>query len=157
MGGAVGRALAITALALTFPSTAAAADFDQLFGEYRAAGSIEGCEHTTADLSDVLAAVPADIKAYDPGFVDALNAALEGRAAGCGGGRGGALSASVEVAVAKTAADGSPGPRTPRRLATTLADAQAPSDLDAIIVALGVGASAVAIGAAFGWRRRDPT
>jgi hypothetical protein len=154
MGAAAGGAMAMTALVLAFPGAAAGAGFDQLFGEYRATGNVDGCAHTTADLSEVLAAVPADVKAYDPGFADALNAALERRAAGCAGVRE-SLSVPLDVAGTTRAGDGSPGPRAPRRLASMSADAGAPSDLGAIVVALGVGAAAVAIGAGLGWRVRD--
>jgi hypothetical protein len=153
MGVAARGAIGITALVLAFPAAATGAGFDQLFGEYRATGGIDGCAHTTADLSDTLAAVPADIKAYDPGFVDALNSALERRAAGCAGvGRN--LSAPLDALGTTRAVDGSPGPRTPRRLAAPIADSQAPGDGVAIVWALGIGAAAIVIGAALGWRIR---
>ena len=153
MHAAARRALVMTALVLAFPGPAAGAGFDQLFGEYQTTGNIDGCAHTTADLSDALAAVPADVRAYDPGFADALNAALERRAAGCAGTRG-SLSVPLDAAGTIRAADGSPGPRAPRRLTVASTDSGPPSDLGAIVAALGIGAAAAAIGAALGWRSR---
>ena len=38
-----------------------------------------------ADLRAGLEQIPADVRAYDPGFVDALNTALNARAIGCSG------------------------------------------------------------------------
>jgi hypothetical protein len=100
---------AVLALVVALPGTAAA-DVLDLYGDYRRIGSVEGCDHSAAELRAALGDVPADINAYDPGFVDALNKALDRRAAGCAG----AAQADRPSPAAVTAEDGSPGPANPR-------------------------------------------
>lgn len=92
-------------LALALVPSAEAADVDRLYDEYRSSGLIRPCAHSDAELRDGLAEIPADVRAYDPGFADAVNAALEQRAS-CG--TAPASPASPEGA--RLAADGSPGP-----------------------------------------------
>jgi hypothetical protein len=100
---------AVLALVAVLPGAAAAEVLD-LYGDYRRTGSVEGCDHSAAELRAALGDVPADINAYDPGFVDALNLALDRRAAGCAG----AAQAGRLLSAAVTAEDGSPGPASPR-------------------------------------------
>lgn len=87
--------------------TATAATID-LYDDYRANGRIDGCQNTEANLEEALETIPGDIAAYDPGFAEALNTALNDRALGCSGedlGLGDAL-----VAIPGASPDGSPGP-----------------------------------------------
>jgi hypothetical protein len=89
------------------PAAGAAAPFRGLYDEYLRTGVVRGCAHSEAQLQAALTSIPADIQAYDPAFSDALNAALEDRAAGCAAPPPhGASPASG----ATKAADGSPGP-----------------------------------------------
>jgi hypothetical protein len=99
-------AVAVACLAATTTPADAAPRFRALYDEYLRSGQISGCAHSEAELESALTSIPADIQAYDPAFSDALNAALEDRAAGCSAppspGSGGTAGA--------TASDGSPGP-----------------------------------------------
>lgn len=98
-------AVAVACLAATTTPADAAPRFRALYDEYLRSGQISGCAHSEAELESALTSIPADIQAYDPAFSDALNAALEDRAAGCSApslGSGGNAGA--------TASDGSPGP-----------------------------------------------
>ena len=70
------------ALAAAAPATAGA-QLDELYDEYLTSGVVAGCAHTQADLEQALKDIPADIRAYDPGFAAALTNALEQRASGC--------------------------------------------------------------------------
>jgi hypothetical protein len=102
---------ATTSLALLLLAACPAlADVDTLYDEYRLRGLVRGCAHPEAELRDGLAQIPADIRAYDPGFADALNAALEQRAASCEGGAALLPAQPVAPGGGATAADGSPGP-----------------------------------------------
>jgi hypothetical protein len=88
----------------------AAADVLDLYDSYRATGAVRACEHSAEELRAAVADVPADIRAYDPGFVDALDTALDRRAAGCAG-----APAAPPAGGTVTAADGAPGPPSPLR------------------------------------------
>ncbi len=82
---------------------------DSIYQEYLETGSISGCVHSEAELQTALTSVPADIQAYDPGFPQALNLALDRRAAGC------VKKAAPNINPAASggtvlATDGSPGP-----------------------------------------------
>lgn len=88
----------------------AAADVLDFYDSYRATGAVRACEHSAEELRAAVADVPADIRAYDPGFVDALDTALDRRAAGCA-----VAPAAPPAGGAVTAADGAPGPPNPLR------------------------------------------
>ena len=145
------RLLSVALALLALLPASAAAGFRQLYHEYRASGSIGGCGHSHEELSRALAEVPADIEAYDPEFTDALNAALEQRAVGCGGASLFEPGGSVAGAGAGRAEDGSPGPRNPRAPPDPgLAEVDSPSTSPALalggLAALGVVLVAVAFG-----------
>ena len=143
------------AAALLFP-TAVQADFQTLYDDYRADGAIDGCAYSSSDLSAGLNGIPADVREYDPGFGEAINTALEQIAGGCG-----VAPQQANIKNEKTAADGSPGPATPRPLAfhPAATDRGMPGVLTALIVALAAALAAGAMLAGahhYGWdlRRR---
>lgn len=108
LGGVGPRATsaAVLSIAVLVLPAAARADVDRLYDEYRSFGAVSGCAHSEAELRDGLAQIPADVRAYDPGFADALNSALEQRAASCD--EGAVAPGSLEGG--HLAFDGSPGP-----------------------------------------------
>ena len=61
------------------------ANRESTYDEYRATGVVQGCDYSAEELRAALDDIPPDIRAYDPGFADALNAALEQGAAACSG------------------------------------------------------------------------
>jgi hypothetical protein len=134
---------------------AAAADLDRLYDEYRSTGVIRGCAYSPAELRRGLAEMPVDIRAYDPGFGDALNAALEQRAA-CGA-IAGLVKGGPAGADGSAAADGSPGPARPPPAAVTGAlpagDAEGAGLQSAgLVIAAVLGALAFALAAGLGRR-----
>jgi hypothetical protein len=136
--------LIIAAVALALPASAAA-DFQTLYSDYRADGVINGCAYPSSDLSSGLSDIPADVRQYDPGFTAAINAALDQVAAGCG--------TAPQIAGARdevSAADGSPGPAVPHRLAFVAAGTGRglPAVLVALIALLG---GALATAALLAW------
>jgi hypothetical protein len=135
------------ALALTAPGLAQA-DFQTLFNDYRADGTIDGCNYSQSELSAGLSSVPSDVRQYDPGFSGAINAALEQAAAGC---NASPQAASVRNEI--SAADGSPGPAPPKGLA--LGNPGDARDIPAVLIALMVvlGAALGAAGALMAARR----
>lgn len=144
---------AAAAAALLLPA-GALADFQTLYNDYRADGVINGCSYSSSELSAGLSEIPADIREYDPGFEDAINAALDQIAAGCG--------VSPRAVAAKnsvTASDGSPGPALPHALAlqTVAAGRGMPAILVALIAVLGAALGTTAVLAAghyYGWDLR---
>jgi hypothetical protein len=142
-------AAAAAALLLAAP---AQADFQTLYDDYHADGVIDGCAYSSSELSSGLSDIPADVRQYDPGFAASINGALDQLAAGCN-----APPAAAKDEVA--AADGSPGPAVPHRLAFHAADTgrQLPGVLVALIVVLG---AALVVGALlsaahyYGWDLR---
>ena len=134
--------IAAALAALLLPSLAEA-DFQTLFDDYRADGAINGCNYSQSDLSAGLSSVPSDVRQYDPGFSEAINAALEQVAAGC---NASPQEASVHNEI--SAADGSPGPAPPKGLA--LASPGDARDMPAVLIALMVVLGA-ALGAAATW------
>jgi hypothetical protein len=134
-------ATAVAAVALLMP-TWASADFQTLYDDYRTDTVIDGCAYSSGELTSGLGDIPADIREYDPGFSNAINAALEQAAAGCG--------AAAPEATPKNevfAADGSPGPAPPRPRTVVIADTD--EGLPALLVALIVlGTATLAAGAA---------
>lgn len=149
--------LAVLIALLVAPPSASADLFDDLYEEYRTGGLINGCRYDAADLRDALAGVPPDISAYDPGFADALNAAIEQRASGCDGSA--VLSLQLPPAAgAVEAGDGSPGPGPAEPLvALPHPDPSSPDRRPAGILAAGLGVLAcagAALAAVAGRRRR---
>ncbi len=142
--------IATAAAALLAPAIAQA-DFQTLYDDYRTDGVIDGCAYSASELSSGLTDIPADVREYDPGFSDSINAALEQVAAGCG--------AAPKVAATQnevTAADGSPGPAIPPGLAVHSADSgpEMPPVLGALAVVLG---AALATAIVIAIRRRRST
>jgi hypothetical protein len=142
-------AAALAALLLAAP---AQADFQTLYDDYRADGAIDGCAYTAGELSSGLGDIPADVRQYDPGFPDALNAALDQVAAGC---HAAPAAARNEV----IAADGSPGPAVPHALAfkATGSDRGLPGVLIALIAVLAAALAAAGVFALaryYGWDLR---
>ncbi|MEK6251454.1 MAG: hypothetical protein AABM43_05845 [Actinomycetota bacterium] len=132
-------AAAAAALLLVAP---AQADFQTLYDDYRADGVIDGCAYSASELGSGLTDIPADVREYDPGFTDAINAALEQIATGCGTAPAAAATKN-EVA----AADGSPGPAAPHPLAVHAAETgpALPGVLAALIVVLGAALATAAV------------
>ncbi len=106
------RILLTTALALALGAPGqASAQVSGLYEEYLAPGAVSGCTRPAAEIESALKDIPADIRAYDPGFASALSTALEQRAAGCAE----VIERATDVLLPATsgtalASDGSPGP-----------------------------------------------
>jgi hypothetical protein len=147
--------LALAAVLLLPPSAAAAAapapvGFQGLYDEYQKLGFVYGCSHRESDLRSALSSIPADIAAYDPGFADALDAALEQRASGCSG----AINSPFPQTPASSAGtvladDGSPGPANQHPLgslpAPEAADTSIPPALIVLASLLGIALLAAAV------------
>lgn len=86
----------------------AEADSSEIYEEYRATARIVGCDHSVAELQEAAGSIPADILAYDPGFSEAIDLALQERLGGCLEG-----DEVRDEAPPPAAADGSPGPIPP--------------------------------------------
>jgi hypothetical protein len=150
-------AVAVACLAAATTPAAAAPRFRALYDEYLRSGVISGCAHSEAELESALTSIPADIRAYDPAFSDALNSALEDRVAGCSGPAPEPAAGSAGV----TASDGSPGPPP---VAVPKAAAPAPSGPSALPLELlflgGLAAAAlltvVVLSSRWGRRRGRP-
>jgi hypothetical protein len=131
--------------ALLIAPAFAAAQFEALYHEYQSSGGrIDGCAHSADELTGALGEIPADVRAYDPGFADALNLALDQRVGGCGAAR-------QEPAPAKgggivVAGDGSPGPASPQRMRLARAGEEPGFPL-ALVGAMVVAAVLVGLGA----------
>jgi hypothetical protein len=108
----VRRILLTTVLALALGSAApASAQVSSLYEEYLATGAVSGCTHPPGEIANAMKDIPADIRAYDPGFADALNTALEERASGCAAIQEQANNVLLPATTGTvTAPDGSPGP-----------------------------------------------
>lgn len=126
-----------------------------IYDEYLQTGLIAGCNHTAGDLQAALTTIPADVQAYDPGFSDALNGALDRRASGCDGAVKGTFNPSG-LPGTTLAADGAPGPNAGNQV--TLAPLPAGEDTTGSLVLIIFG---IVIGAALltaliallpGWR-----
>ncbi len=138
----------IAVVVLLLVPTSAGADFQTLYDDYRADGVIDGCSYSPAALSSGLNDIPADVREYDPAFSDAINAALEQAATGCGAGP---QKAAASIKNEISASDGSPGPAPPQGLALAAAgDGRGvPAILLAVMIALGAALGAAgALGAA---------
>jgi hypothetical protein len=104
----------ITAVAVVLGMIAPAtspAQLNQIYEEYLGSGVVGGCTHSQAELESALKDIPADIRAYDPGFATALTNALEQRAAGCEEAEQLAQDVLIPTLFGTSeASDGSPGP-----------------------------------------------
>jgi hypothetical protein len=131
-----GLTFAAFAAALLLAPTAGA-EFQNLYDDYRADGVIDGCSFPSSELSSGLTDIPADVREYDPGFAEAINAALEQAAGGCNVAPAEAAALKNEI----SAADGSPGPALPKGLAVAEVDGDQglPAVLIALIVVVGAG------------------
>ena len=124
----------------------AAADFQTFYDDYRADGAIDGCAQSPAGLSAALGDIPSDVRVYDPGFADAINAALEQAATGCETAPQKAAGAIEDVVIS---ADGSPGPAPPEPAGLAVPDSD--RDLPAVLIALSLLlAAALAVAALIG-------
>jgi len=131
----------------------AAADFQTFYDDYRADGVIDGCAQSPAELSAALGDIPADVREYDPAFADAINAALDQAASGCGTAPQESAAALKNEVISD---DGSPGPATPEQAALTVPDSG--RDLPLVLVALSVllagtlgVAALIALSERYGW------
>ncbi len=104
---------------------------------------IDGCAQSPGELSAALGDIPADVREYDPAFADAINAALEQAATGCGAAP---QEAGAEIENEVISGDGSPGPAPPRSAGLAVPDSG--TDMPPILIALslllaaGLGAAA---------------
>jgi hypothetical protein len=87
---------------LAFPAGAAADDFQQIFGDYKADGHLDGC-YAPDQIHNAGQSIPPDIEQYAPGFGDALSSAQSQ----CGGGS--PQAADDEPAKPPLASAGTPG------------------------------------------------
>jgi hypothetical protein len=141
----------LAAAAVLLSAAPAQADFQTLYNDYRADGMIDGCAYSASELSSGLTDIPADVREYDPGFTDAINAALEQQAAGCG-----TTPKAAQTKNEVTASDGSPGPAVPHVL--TIHAAAGGRSMPGVLVALiAVLGAALGAAAALAIRRRHPT
>jgi hypothetical protein len=145
----------IAGAALLLPATAAA-DVQTLFDDYRADNVIDGCAQSPAELSAALGEIPADVRVYDPGFADALNAALEQAATVC---RTAPRQAVAQLENQLIAEDGSPGPAVPERGALMVpeTDRDMPPvlvGLSALLLAALAAAALLGLSHRYGWDLR---
>jgi cobalamin biosynthesis Mg chelatase CobN len=73
--------LALLAVLAVAPA-AQANEFKDIFGAYRKSGAVDGCKYTAKQLADAKRQVPNDIEQYAPDFPNALDDAIQKRAAG---------------------------------------------------------------------------
>jgi hypothetical protein len=59
---------------LAIPASASASDFQQIFGDYKSDGQLDGC-YSPDQLHNAGQGIPPDIEQYAPGFGDALSTA----------------------------------------------------------------------------------
>jgi hypothetical protein len=110
----VRRILILAAVACVVSAAApagAGAQLDALYDEYLNSGVVAGCAHSQGEIESALKEIPADIRAYDPGFAAALTNALEQRASGCEQAEQLAQDVLIPTLFGTSEApDGSPGP-----------------------------------------------
>src|SRR6185503_4546853 len=94
----------IALLVLALPAGASASDFQQIFGDYKSDGELNGC-YEPQDLHNAGEQIPPDIEQYAPGFGDALSAAQSRCSSG-----GGAPAAEEQEEEAPSVSAGTPGP-----------------------------------------------
>lgn len=88
------------------PAVATASDFQQIFGDYKADGEINGC-YRPEQLHDAGREIPPDVEQYTPGFGNALATARTS----CGAGAPAPSAEESEPAAPVSA--GTPGPGVP--------------------------------------------
>ena len=93
------------AVSLALPASAGASDFQQIFGDYKDNGQLDGC-YRPDQLHNAGQGIPPDIEQYAPGFGDAL-ATAQTR---CGSGSAPADEPEEEPAPVSA---GTPGPGVP--------------------------------------------
>jgi hypothetical protein len=96
--------LALLAVLAVAPA-AQANEFKDIFGAYRRSGAVDGCRYTAKQLADAKRQVPNDIEQYAPDFPNALDDAIQRRAAG-----GCSKSAAAPAATTPAAGGAPPGP-----------------------------------------------
>lgn len=156
-------AVAITiACAISAAPAVAAGGFEELFSDYAEEGFIDGCDHSATELREALADVPADVQAYEPGFADSVNRALDRRALGCETEPPPAPDTVQDPGEAEAAVttDGSPGPPPPPDPAASAeAERSAPLALGLLLAALALcltGAILAALARVYGWDLGPP-
>jgi hypothetical protein len=90
---------------LAFPAAAMADDFQEIFGDYKDNGQINGC-YRPDQIHNAGSDIPPDIEQYAPGFGDALSSAQTR----CGSGQAPAEAEQEEPALVSA---GTPGPGSP--------------------------------------------
>ena len=152
---------------LAFPASATADDFQQLFGDYKDNGQINGC-YRPEQIHNAGRAIPPDIEQYAPGFGDAL-ASAQTR---CGSTQASSDEPEKEPAVVSAGTTGPGGPEIEKKktvreppapkisapavpmdlAAPNLATARASvsSDTPGPLIAL-LAAAAIAVVLALGW------
>jgi hypothetical protein len=113
----------LTVLALA--SAAQANEFKDIFGAYRKSGAVDGCKYTAKQLADAKRQVPNDIEQYAPDFPNALDDAIQKRAAG-GCAKAATAAAAGATAGAPAGSPGGPGPTATTAPPTTASPGPAP-------------------------------
>jgi hypothetical protein len=160
----LGRLLPLVLLApLALPASATADDFQQIFGDYKADGRIDGC-YRPHQIHNAGQAIPPDIEQYAPGFGNALSAAQTR----CGSGElpvtesdedgsivsAGAPPGGLDVKKRRMVAE-PPAPRVAESVSTDLAapelaGARVSSDTPGALIALLIAAG-IAVALALAW------
>ena len=158
--------------ALMSPAVALADDFQEIFGDYKSDGRIDGC-YDPHEIHNAGQAIPPDIEQYSPGFGDALASAqttcdaaptsAPDEAAPPPSGSSGGTSGATPIEKKKTVPE-PPAPKfsppivptdlTNPRLATAAISSETPGALIALLVAAGLAVLlAIAWGLAWfmGW------
>ena len=150
---------------LAFPASALADDFQEIFGDYKNDGKIDGC-YAPGQIHNAGQQIPPDIEQYAPGFGDALSSAQTR----CGSGSvptGGADDDDDPALVSASGGTGRgidkkkavvepPAPRVPRAAVSTdlaapeLAGASVSSETPGALIALLVAAG-LALALALAW------
>ena len=113
---------------LALPSSAGAAGFNEIFGDYRGDGDLDGC-YSPGDLYSAGQQIPPDIEQYAPGFGNALSASP-----GCASGGGPAPQPADEEEPAPISSAG-PGPAPPPDVTKkAVAEPPAPKAVDPPVV-----------------------
>jgi hypothetical protein len=158
--------------ALVLPAGAFANDFQEIFGDYKTDGRIDGC-YDPQQIHNAGQSIPPDIEQYSPGFGDALSAAQTtcdaatptsapdetAAAPGSAGGTSGPPTVQKKRAVPAPPAPEFAPPNVPTdlvtpQLATASLSSDTPGALIALLVAAGLAALlAIAWGVAWfmGW------
>jgi hypothetical protein len=100
-----GTLIAVLFALLALAPAAQANAFKDIFGAYKKTGRVEACTWSAAQLADAKRQVPNDIEQYAPDFPNALDDAIQRRAAG-----GCSKSAAAPAATAPAAGGAPPGP-----------------------------------------------